>query len=359
MRVSWKNGDVIYVYDGTQCLGSLVASLDGDEDRYALLSTDDSHTVKEPAAGTDVLTLVYSPLLTKAPSVAGNSISVSLAAQNTPKAPFVVFATLDYSGTSIANALVPFRFATSVIRVNCTGLNANTAITSATLYNVYTVCKLSLSGSTAPTVTGETNGTLTRTNDTYFAASEVNGEGEAVFQIAVPALEAASNVREFTVKQDSDRFVYNNFTKKALGAATSVNTVCQLKKLIIPAGALLGVFTVNDNGTPNDPSDDKKVHFSKGNLWVDGDTLHFEANQYAFNSSYQSTHVSFFTWSSTVDAAVSTSNSGDNLFCDENHKVSVDGSEAIYYALSTAEWQYLFNNHSKRWAKVNGVGGYV
>ena len=136
---------------------------------------------------------------------------------------------------------------------------------------------------------------------------------------------------------------------------------------ILPAGALPGSFTVNAEG--------KQVHFSKGNLWADasGDNastpvLHFEANQYAFNSSIESSHVSHFSWSDNVASAVGNSNSGSNLFCDEANKQSVDGSEKIYYALSTAEWQYLFNygdytNEIRKnkciWATVNGVGGYV
>ena len=97
---------------------------------------------------------------------------------------------------------------------------------------------------------------------------------------------------------------------------------------VIPTGALPGEFSVSAT---------KKVQFTKGNLYYDGSALNFEASQYAFNSSYESSHVSFFTWSSTVAAAAGTSNSGDNLFCDENHKVSVNGSEAIYYALSKDE----------------------
>ena len=105
----------------------------------------------------------------------------------------------------------------------------------------------------------------------------------------------------------------------------------------LPAGALKGEFTVSAEG--------KKVHFSQGNLWADGsNALHFESNQYSSASSWDASHVSHFTWSSTVAAAVGDSNSGDNLFCDESHKVSVDGSEAIYYALSKDEWQYLINN---------------
>lgn len=103
----------------------------------------------------------------------------------------------------------------------------------------------------------------------------------------------------------------------------------------------------------------KQVYFSKGNLWADGsNALHFEANQYSSASSWNASHVSHFTWSSTVEAAVD-NNSGDYLFCDESHKVSVDGGEAIYYALSKDEWTYLFSNHSYKWASVNGLRGYV
>ena len=136
----------------------------------------------------------------------------------------------------------------------------------------------------------------------------------------------------------------------------------------LPDGALTGVFTVDDKGN-DDPSDDVKVYFSKGNLWYGkvGDaqtaTLHFEDAQWkstpASDGSKDANHVSHFTWSDNVAAAVGNSNSGSNLFCDENNKQSVDGSDKIYYALSTAEWTYLFNNHTKKWATVNGVNGYV
>ena len=106
----------------------------------------------------------------------------------------------------------------------------------------------------------------------------------------------------------------------------------------LPEGALSGEFSVSAT---------KKVHFSKGNLYADGDkALHFEANQYSTASSWNASHVSHFTWSSTVEAAVGNNNSGDNLFCDESHKVSVDGGEAIFYALSKGEWVYLINKNN-------------
>ena len=62
IRVSWEGGEKVYVFDGTKCLGSLKATINED-DRYALLSTDGTHTVAVPSEGTTKLTLVYSPLL--------------------------------------------------------------------------------------------------------------------------------------------------------------------------------------------------------------------------------------------------------------------------------------------------------
>ena len=99
---------------------------------------------------------------------------------------------------------------------------------------------------------------------------------------------------------------------------------------------LPGLFSISTN---------TKVHFTKGNLWADElNGLHFEPNQYEFNNIYEANHVSHFTWSSTVSDAVGESNNGDYLFCDKSHKVSVNGSDAIYYALSRDEWEYLFDD---------------
>ena len=82
----------------------------------------------------------------------------------------------------------------------------------------------------------------------------------------------------------------------------------------------------------------KKVHFSKGNLWAEAgsNTLHFEANQWQFDSDLMlSSHKSYFEWSNASNDSY--------LFCDENHKQAVDGSDDIYYVLSLDEWRYLLN----------------
>ena len=352
IRVAWAAGDVVYVFDGSKYLGKLTAALDKkaggqtDEDRYAKLSG----TISAPATTPCVLSLVHSSLMTEpAAGAAVSELSIDMSAQSTATVPFVAYAILDYTGESITDAIVPFQFATSVIKVNCTGLEANTAITSATLSNVNTACKLTLSGSAAPTVSGGTNGTITRTNDEYFAATKVNAEGEAVFQIAVPALETASSARVLTVFQDSYKAKDKKFTTNSLAAATSVNTVCQL--VGPPVGALKGEFSVSAT---------KKVYFSKGNLWADSDNvLHFEDAQWKSTPDsgglMDANHVSHFTWSDKVAGAVYDSYSGSNLFCDEANKQSVDGSDKIYYALSITEWQYLFAWNS---ALNDGRGGF-
>ena len=350
VRVSWKGGETVYVYDGTQCLGSLVASLEGDEDRYALLSTDASHTVSTPASGTTKLTLVHSPLLTEAPAVSEGAISISLASQASTKAPFVAYATLDYTSMAITDALVPFKFATSVIKVNCSGLKASTAITSATLSNVNTACKLTLSGTGEPTVSGDVNGIITKTGDTYFAAEKVNTEGEAVFQIAVPALGTVSEPRCLTVVQGSLKKQDKKFTTKSLDAAISVNAVCQLAGP--PVGGLFGEFSVGNN---------KKVYFSKGNLYYTSDKYYLEENQYigtglAFwctnkGNAFLNTYKSLYT---DTQKDILFTNDG-SVSSKEDFTINVGGEEQKgWRTLSKAEWQYLFNTRTVNGGTGNG-----
>ena len=181
------------------------------------------------------------------------------------------------------------------------------------------------------------------------------GKAANYFNIAVPAGNYQDLTLVFTATDGKKCTMTGgkvNITYNAVGRLTLMG---EKFKGDVPDGALPGVFSVSAT---------KKVHFSQGNLWADGDkALHFEANQYSSTSSsassWDASHVSHFTWSSTIGAAVETTCSGDNLFCDKSHKVSVDGGEAIYYALSTEEWQYLFNTRADASSKVGfaTVGG--
>ena len=221
VRVAWEGGDSVYVYDGTKYLGSLASALDGNDNRYAVLSG----TIDSPTG--NKLYLVHSPLLTEAPAIDGGKLSVSLAEQTSLKAPFVVFASLDYTDGNITNAIVPFTFTTSVVRVNCTGLEPNTAISSAEISSVNASCVLTFVDGDV-TTSGAEEGTITRSNADGFGQTKVNAEGDASFQFAVPAL-ATSTGRILTVKQGDDEYIDDNFSKSSINPNLSVNTICTMR----------------------------------------------------------------------------------------------------------------------------------
>ncbi len=162
-----------------------------------------------------------------------------------------------------------------------------------------------------------------------------------------------------TVKDDKFTMPAGNVTIQAVFEA----------KTPLPAGALKGEFSVSAT---------KKVHFSQGNLVATIDATgaptawKFAANQYeSIGANVANTKIGkeagdidLFGWS--TDAAsnnwgIHTKTNPTNKFTTGNFK---DWGKAVgdgntWRTLSKAEWKYLFNNHSKKWATVNGVTGYV
>ena len=363
-RVSWKGDETVYVYDGKQCLGSLKAALAGTEDRYALLSTDATHTVAKPADGTTKLTLLYSPLFIEAPAVSEGAISISLARQLGATPPFVIYATLDYDGAeavTIINTVVPFKLATSLITVNCAGLEPGKAIKYAKLENVNTVCRLTLSGTDVPAISGDVNGTIFKAGDERFTAENINSDGSAMFQIATPLLETASEARVLTVAQGALDLKDKNFSKKSLPAATAVNTFHIGEKSV----HRIGVFSVSDT---------KKVYFSPGNLQATYNkstkqyTWDFAENQYdvignapgntTIDTQTDSAVVDLFGWSTKkTNYGISTSNENSTYSGDFKDWENVVGDG--WHTLKLGEWRHLLDNHPGRWSSVNGVNGYV
>lgn len=105
----------------------------------------------------------------------------------------------------------------------------------------------------------------------------------------------------------------------------------------------------------------KKVYFSPGNLWADDSNwtvpiFHFEANQWQSypleDAKSEKKHISHFAWSSSASGAARMEGGGTNLFCDEKHKLTVDGQSG-YYVLSHKEWNYLFRQRRNS-GKLNG-----
>ena len=179
------------------------------------------------------------------------------------------------------------------------------------------------------------------------------GTSAKKFNIAVPAGEYHGLSIIFTAT-DGTKCTINAKKDKAIEIVfNTVNTLAVSGefKSDLPDGALPGVFTVSDdNGVTKTP-----IHFSQGNLYYDGSNFNFEANQYGFNSSYQSTYVSHFYWSKDADEAVKqdfnweqSMSAGDVFFTNvDGFKVNVGGKDQTgWRTLSTNEWQYLFNTRT-------------
>lgn len=99
-------------------------------------------------------------------------------------------------------------------------------------------------------------------------------------------------------------------------------------------------FTVDDNGTPDDPTDDRVVEFAKGNLFWNGEEFSCEANQYDYPTEWNANHVGHLKWASTAADAIKTDTSvpaGSTFFAADG------GVFEGFTVLSDTEWDYLFS----------------
>ena len=141
--------------------------------------------------------------------------------------------------------------------------------------------------------------------------------------------------------------------------------------------ALSGVFTVAADGQGN-PT--KKVQFSKGNLYYNGATFNFEANQYDTTPSSRGArvdnHISHFMWCDNATNAMALKYEdgwyGENtsFFAAKNFTVNGYSGWGVLTGGANGEWAYLLNTRktiygkdtdveNRRYAavKVNGMAG--
>ena len=241
VRVKWAENDAVYVYDGANYLGKLKVSLKEGDDRYAFLTNDG--TVNAPQSGTTELTLIYASGAASAPEISGGKISIDLSAQDGEDFPFVLYGTLDYASgaETIEDRFVPFEFATSALKVNCTCLGTSN-ISEASLSGVNTKCELSISKDAAPTVSGTTPGTITRSGT--FTVSD--GSGTVTFGVAASA---ESNFRTLELTDANDTYA-STFAKAELEIGKSLNTVCAAHRKPTAGGDcvfIAGVWWANQN----------------------------------------------------------------------------------------------------------------
>lgn len=112
-------------------------------------------------------------------------------------------------------------------------------------------------------------------------------------------------------------------------------------------------------------SSEKKVLFSKGNLWYDGleSQFHFEDNQWGYSlaNSYTTNHISYFMWNEDsyafcFGAGYDYYEHGE-LFCANDFTVSNDNHED-WRTLTRDEWDYLLgiNSNSEILCKTEEYG---
>lgn len=259
VRVVWNGGETVYAYCGKTYLGELTATPDPNDNRIATMSGK----ITAPAKGATV-TLVYSPLLADKPSLDDDAMSFDISAQDDDNVPFVIYGTFTFTDSAdIQDLYVPFKFATSVMKVNCAGIDQSKPIRYATISGVNTVCKLTLSDSGEPVVSSETAGTIKRTKGIQWQ------DTRAIFTIAT--VESPAFVgRKLKLSVGGIPYA-SGFTGDALGTAQSYNTVFELK-CDAPEGTIPALFSV---------SPDKQVYFSRANLYYDiaGDKWEFFENQ--------------------------------------------------------------------------------
>ena len=254
VRVAWTAGDKVFAYSADGYLGELTASLDeSGDDRYAKLSG----TITDPGK---TITLVYSPLLTssnKTSLFSDGKLSLNFATQDGAKVPFVVYGTLDVTG-SISGKIVPFKFATSVMKVNCTGLSEEEDITKAEVSNVNTVCEITFKDDAAPEVAGKTLGTITRKGTGAFCSAD----SRAIFQLAIVATEAAQpSERVLTISQDKDHVA--DFSACALASGKSYNSVYAMA----PAPTFKAVYNTTGDANTLTFYYDAEDHSSEGTVY--------------------------------------------------------------------------------------------
>lgn len=157
----------------------------------------------------------------------------------------------------------------------------------------------------------------------------------------------SSNTDVATVSDDGK--VHSIAPGTATITATAENAGKTASCTVTVKPSLSGLFTVDQFG--------RKVRFSCGNLYWDGDSFEFEASQYDYPTAWDPSHVGHFSWSS--DPAMARSEiyadydrkEDDYFFTNNgpyfaNPNFVVAGYKGVYRTLPMDEWDYLFHGRT-------------
>ena len=268
VRVKWNNTDKVYVYDASKCLGVLDVTPKADGK-----SADLNGSIDSPAGGTTVLTLVSGSSFTasKGETLTDGKIKYDMSSQEGDKAPYMVYGTLPYS-SAVSDLNVQFSFATSVIRVNCTGLVPEADITKSEITGLNTVCVITVNGTGVPDVSSDIQSTIVRTGDSGFTKADANGTG--TFSVATVTTSQSDRLLKVYQGEES---VSAPFTKGGeLKYNQSYNTIVILKK----------TFTITAN-----PNNETYGTVTGGGAFYDGTQVTLNATpKEGYNFAYWTTN---------------------------------------------------------------------
>lgn len=226
IRVGWSkdnsNKDKVLVFhkEKQKYLGHLVATVQNGDDRYATLSG----TITAPEGGVGNLVFVHGTGLDPTSfdgTTTYSTVEMSLSSQG-EKTPFLVYGTAPYVASAIDNIIIDFRFATSVVSTYVTGLPANKSVTKAELSTINTKCVLTIPASGNLGISGDSSGTITKTA----GIATTNAEGQVLFEIAVPASDAATSDRSVAFTVGSENYT-TTFSSKAIEAGRAYSAMSE------------------------------------------------------------------------------------------------------------------------------------
>lgn len=236
VRLTWENTDVVYAYDATQCLGSLTVTPAGNG-TSAKLSGEITST------DATKITLVHCNTADEAPAVTDGAISFDLSNQGEGGDPFVVWGTLDNSKqTNIDDQVVPFHFATSLMRIAVIGLDETIdKVDSVFLKGVNTVCSLTLNANASPEVSGDSTGTIRKTGADNFPKENE----KSIFTVSV--VKDDNTDRKITVAQGT-KFYASEFSGSPIDTSKSYVTAYTVAEAEGSRGKINGHDYVLFNG---------------------------------------------------------------------------------------------------------------
>ena len=239
VRVKWAENDKVYVFDGVKCLGNLyVESIDANGVTAKLKGTVDT-----PTAGKTKVTLVHTNALTGAPTIESGNVKIDLSNQanagsSPDNVPFVAYSTInaDQLGKSLS---VSFKLASSVMRLNCSNLDASANINKAKLTGMGNKVVINVTGTSDATVGGEAGDIALSFNDfkagtkgtktIYAAIAKTTADANQVLSLTTtPATQKFEPVGEIPTEilskiEETRDCVLG---KAAINAGLSVNAIC-------------------------------------------------------------------------------------------------------------------------------------